>query len=117
MRPNMKDLLMNTAGRTRTENGAVTNATTGSDVLNLFALGGAVRGRSVADVTNLVAAAYREDRDLALRVMFYLGDIREGQGERDFLFNSLRLFITLCKVSINCRLFILYSTNSNGKFH
>jgi len=91
MRPNMKDLLMKTpSARTRTENGAVTNATTGSDVLNLFALGGAVRGRSVADVTNLVAAAYREDRDLALRVMFYLGDIREGQGERDFLFNSLR---------------------------
>jgi hypothetical protein len=86
----MKDLLMNTAGRTRTENGAVTNATTGSDVLNLFALGGAVRGRSVQDVVNLIDAAWRDNSDLALRTIFYLGDVRGGQGERDFLFNALR---------------------------
>lgn len=86
----MKDLLMNTAGRTRTENGAVTNATTGSDVLNLFALGGAVRKRPINEVVNLIDAAWNDDADLALKVIFYLGDVRGGQGERDFLFNALR---------------------------
>ena len=90
MRPNMKDLLLKTAGTTRTENGAVTNISTGNDVLNLFALGGAVRNRSIQDVVNLVDAAWREDQDLALRVIFYLGDVRGGQGERDFFFNALR---------------------------
>lgn len=86
----MKDLLMNTAGRTRTENGAVTNATTGSDVLNLFALGGAVRKRPINEVVNLIDAAWHDDAELALKVIFYLGDVRGGQGERDFLFNALR---------------------------
>lgn len=86
----MKDLLMNTAGKTVTENGAVTNASTGNDVLNLFALGGAVRNRSISDVVDLVDAAWRENQDLAIRVIFYLGDVRGGQGERDFFFNALR---------------------------
>ena len=90
MRPNMKDLLMNTAGRTVTENGAVTNATTGNDVLNLFALGGAVRGREINEVVNLIDAAWKENEELALKVIFYLGDVRQGQGERDFFFNALR---------------------------
>jgi hypothetical protein len=90
MRLDMKTLLMQNAGRIRTENGAVTNATTGSNVLNLFALGGAVRGRQINEVVNLVDAAWREDQDLALRTIFYLGDVRGGQGERDFFFNSLR---------------------------
>lgn len=87
----MKDLLLKSnSGRTRTENGAVTNATTGSDVLNLFALGGAVRNRPVNEVVNLIAAAWNDNPDLALRTIFYLGDVRGGQGERDFLFNALR---------------------------
>ena len=86
----MKDLLLKTAGTTCTENGAVTNISTGNDVLNLFALGGAVRNRSIQDVVDLIDAAWREDQDLALRVIFYLGDVRGGQGERDFFFNALR---------------------------
>lgn len=90
MRPSMKDLLMNEAGRTRTENNAVTNSTTGNDVLNLFALGGAVRNRPVNEVINLIDAAWKENKDLALKAIFYLGDVRGGQGERDFLFNALR---------------------------
>lgn len=94
MRPNMKDLLMNHAGKTVTENGAVTHASTGNDVLNLFALGGAVRSRKINEVVNLVDAAWREDQDLALRVIFYLGDVRGGQGERDFFFNALRYLAT-----------------------
>lgn len=90
MRPNMKDLLMNVAGKAVTENGAVTNASTGSEVLNLFALGGAVRKRTLSDVIDLIDAAWREDQDLTLRTIFYLGDVRGGQGERDFFFNALR---------------------------
>ena len=90
MRPDMKDLLMDQAGRTVTENGAVTNATTGNDVLNLYALGGAVRGRKVEEVVDLIDAAWRDDQDLALRTIFYLADVRGGQGERDFFFNALR---------------------------
>jgi hypothetical protein len=86
----MKELLMNEAGRTFTENGAVTNATTGNDVLNLFALGGAVRNRDVRDVVNLIDAAWKENQDLTLKVIFYLGDVRGGQGERRFFNTALK---------------------------
>lgn len=68
----------------RTENGAVKHLTTKSDVLDMFAFGGAYRSRSIEDKITLFKNAYYEDKELALKCLFYLRDCRGGQGEREF---------------------------------
>lgn len=69
---------------TRTENGGVTRKTTESKVLDMFAVGGAYRNRSDADVILLFKNAFEENRELAMKCLFYLRDVRGGQGERRF---------------------------------
>lgn len=67
-----------------TENGAVKHITTENSILDLFAEGGAYRNRSDADCLVLFMKAFRQDEILALKCLFYLRDIRGGQGERRF---------------------------------
>ena len=67
-----------------TENGGITRKSTESKVLDMFAIGGACRNRSDEDVILLFKNAFEEDRLLAIKCLFYLRDILEGQGERRF---------------------------------
>ena len=67
-----------------TENGAVKRATSGAALYDMFALGAAYRSRSEADCVLLFKNAYEEDPSYALKCLFYIGDVREGQGERRF---------------------------------
>ena len=69
---------------TYTANGAKAYHSTMSKVYDLFAQGGAMRGASDSDCAALFAAAYKEDPSLALKCLFWLRDIRGGQGERRF---------------------------------
>ena len=67
-----------------TENLAVKHNTTKSAVLDMFALCGSYRNRSDADCILAFKNAIEENETLALKCLFYLRDIRGGQGERRF---------------------------------
>ena len=67
-----------------TENGAISHRTTKSDLLDMFALGAAMRNRPVEDVILMFKKAYEENPTYALKCLFYIGDCRGGQGERRF---------------------------------
>ena len=69
---------------THTENGAITHKTTESALLDMFAMGGAMRQRSAGDVILMFKKAYQENPVYALKCLFYLRDVRGGQGERRF---------------------------------
>ena len=88
------DSLQQRAGRTaRTENGALSNVSTHDSVLDFFALAGGMRDNQAAAI-DLFRKALAEDRQLAIRALFYLRDVRGGQGERNLfrvLFSWLRV--------------------------
>lgn len=76
--------LVNETNYAYTENGAITHKTTKSSLLDMFAMGGAMRNRADADVILMFKNAYEEDPVYALKCLFYIGDCRGGQGERRF---------------------------------
>lgn len=69
---------------TTTENGAVTHKSTLTCLYDMFALGGSYRTRTDEDIIVLFKNAYIENSSYALKCLFYLRDILEGQGERRF---------------------------------
>jgi hypothetical protein len=83
----------NRNGLVETNNGALAHASSGSEVLNVFGLAGAMRNANEKEINTLIHKAWQDDRDLALRVFFYLGDIRGGQGERRFLKQAINYLI------------------------
>ena len=76
--------LKNETNFTLTTNGAVTHKTTKSDLLDMFAMGAAMRERRDADVILMWRKAFAENPVYALKCLFYIRDIRGGQGERRF---------------------------------
>lgn len=76
--------LVNETNFAYTENGGITHKTTKSDLLDMFAMGAAMRNRSDEDVILMFRKAYAENPTYALKCLFYIRDIRGGQGERRF---------------------------------
>lgn len=69
---------------TLTENGAITHKSTMNALLDMFAMGAAYRNRSDEDCILLFRNAFTENPVYALKCLFYIRDIRGGQGERRF---------------------------------
>lgn len=67
-----------------TENMAITHKTTKSDLLDMFAMGAAMRTRTEEDIILMFSKAYKENPVYALKCLYYIGDCRGGQGERRF---------------------------------
>lgn len=76
--------LKNETNFTYTENGGIAHKTTRSDLLDMFAMGAAMRNRSDEDVILMFRKAFTENETYALKCLFYIRDIRGGQGERRF---------------------------------
>lgn len=69
---------------TYTENGAVTRRSSNDFLLDLFGMGASYRTRSEEDCILLFKKAFDGDPIHAMKCLFYIGDIRGGQGERRF---------------------------------
>ena len=67
-----------------TENGAIKHNTTMSGLLDLFAMGAAMRNRTDSDCILMFKKAYDENPEYAMKCLFYIRDVRGGQGERRF---------------------------------
>ena len=78
----MLNELKNEANRTYTENGAITNESTFSDCLDLFATIGALRRQNEDEIIFRFVRAFSENRDIAMKTLFYARDVRGGLGER-----------------------------------
>ncbi len=78
----MLNYLKQEANKTVTENGAATHITTESDCLDLFATIGALRRESDSEIEARFIRAFTENRDIAMKLLFFARDIRGGLGER-----------------------------------
>lgn len=76
------DELQKATNRATTENGGATNASSLNPCLDFFALGASKRKDPEA-AARLFSKAYAKDKTTALRTLFYIRDVRGGQGERD----------------------------------
>lgn len=66
----------------RTENDALAFNTTKHALLDLFGTIGALRNRSEEDIIDKFSWAFKADPILAVKMLFYAGDVRGGLGER-----------------------------------
>lgn len=87
----MKTLINNIQEQTNTTNaytanGAVTNKSALSPLVDYFGLAGAMREQPEMAI-DLFKVAYVENPDAAMKILFYLRDIRGGQGERQHFRN------------------------------
>jgi hypothetical protein len=73
----------------RTANGMKARKSTANAVVDLFYNAGASRGKNIVPA---FAAAFAQDRDLALRVAAWLRDVRSGAGERQ-LFRDILVYL------------------------
>lgn len=90
------DALKNEFDKTTTTNGAVVFKTTGQPIMDMFSLGGAYRNRSEEDCILLFKSALEENETYAMKCLFYLRDIRGGQGERRFFRVCYRWLANTC---------------------
>ena len=73
-----------------TAGGAMAYSSSGDKCLDLFFIAGAMRDHSLDRVNMKFVEAYRENPELAMKLLFYIRDIRGGIGERDIFRTLIR---------------------------
>ena len=96
----LRDAIHNEAKWTKTWNGCDTLATTDSACLDMFGRAGAMRAASVGEKEVLFSKAFKEDKDIAVKLLFYTRDIRGGYGEKDTFKQMLRRLATINTESV-----------------
>ncbi len=86
----MLEELKREANYTFTENGALTYASSMDHCLDLFATAGGLRNASDDEIIKRFARAYAENADIAMKILFYVRDVRGGLGERKFFRVALK---------------------------
>lgn len=86
---------------TYTENGAVSNRSSDNYCLDFFYQAGAFRNSNEEKMINAFSKAYYEDADIAMKILFYVRDIRGGLGERRVFCTCLRWLSLFQKKSVN----------------
>ena len=97
----MLNLLKTQINLSYTENGALTNSTSGSDCLDLFFTSGALRNADEDEIEKKVVRAYAEDPEKTLKIIFFARDVRGGQGERRFFRTALKALARLAPEAVN----------------
>lgn len=82
MKENFLDALREIDNYTLTENGAVALNSTQNYLLDAFGQLGAMRDSFVETIINVFSKAFISDRKNAMKLLFYMRDIRGGQGQR-----------------------------------
>lgn len=90
MTNNFLNKLKEESNFTLTQNGAKTLESSLNELVDFFALGGAYRNRSEEDFIKLFSKAFATNKNDTLKILFYLRDIRGGQGERKIFRTALK---------------------------
>ena len=77
---------------TTTENGMTTNSSSLNACVDLFFTIGAMRGQDKERLILNFSLAYHEDPDRAMKILFWVRDIRGGAGERK-IFRDIALYL------------------------
>lgn len=78
---NLSQAIKQQTQKTTTDNGGTSYSTTNSALLDYFGNAGSMQDTN--KTTELFAKAIQEDAELAVKTLFYLRDVRGGQGRRD----------------------------------
>ncbi len=97
---NLRDAILEEKSWDLTDNGAIAKVETGSACLDLFGRAGAMRNASIMDKQLLFGNAFAEDPDMAVKLLFYIRDIRGGYGERDTFMDMLRKLAVISTDSV-----------------
>ncbi|MDE7322356.1 MAG: DUF2828 family protein [Lachnospiraceae bacterium] len=89
---NIKNMLTNEYNTSVTENGASGYKTTGKALLDLNFSVSSCRNASQEEIVSKFVKAYYENPRLAVRWLFFAGDVRQGLGERR-LFRTLIMYL------------------------
>ena len=101
------EALKEEANKTLTENLAVTWRSSGSENVDLFASIGALRSAKDEEIVRRFIKAWADDRDIAMKILFYARDIRGGLGERRVFRVILKALTELAPESVRKNIYLI----------